>query len=123
MSVESSAIPRPRVARERPLRLRIHSWLRWLHIYISMFTLLVVLFFAVTGITLNHAAQIPAEPVTVGGPSRLDRDALRGLYARYGFKQALREGGHANTEAHFSRERARAALREFLRELPPRNAP
>jgi uncharacterized protein len=56
VSVKSSAVPgvkRP-VHRERPLRLRVHSWLRWLHIYISMFTLLVVLFFALTGITLNH---------------------------------------------------------------------
>lgn len=40
--------------RRRPLRLRIHSGLRWLHIYLSMFSLLVVLFFSVTGITLNH---------------------------------------------------------------------
>jgi uncharacterized protein len=56
VSVRDSAIPRERrvVHHERPLRLRVHSWLRWLHIYISMFTLLVVLFFAVTGITLNH---------------------------------------------------------------------
>jgi uncharacterized protein len=38
----------------RPLRLRIASWLRWLHIYLSMFSLLVVLFFSVTGLTLNH---------------------------------------------------------------------
>jgi len=28
---------------------------RWLHVYLSMFSFLVVLFFAVTGITLNHA--------------------------------------------------------------------
>jgi hypothetical protein len=28
--------------------------MRWLHIYLSMFSLLVVLFFAATGITLNH---------------------------------------------------------------------
>jgi hypothetical protein len=41
--------------RARPLKLRIHSVLRWLHIYISMFCLLVILFFALTGITLNHA--------------------------------------------------------------------
>ena len=56
MSVRSSTLPEPTrvVHRERPLRLRVHSWLRWLHIYISMFTLLVVLFFAITGITLNH---------------------------------------------------------------------
>lgn len=29
-------------------------WLRWLHIYISMFCLLAILFFSLTGITLNH---------------------------------------------------------------------
>jgi hypothetical protein len=43
-----------RVRRKRPLRLRVHSVLRWLHIYTSMVSLLVVLFFALTGITLNH---------------------------------------------------------------------
>lgn len=31
-----------------------HRWSRWLHVYSSMFALLVVLFFGVTGITLNH---------------------------------------------------------------------
>ncbi|OJU62887.1 MAG: peptidase [Armatimonadetes bacterium 55-13] len=41
-------------ARQRPFRLKVHSWLRWLHIYTSMLSLLVVLFFAITGITLNH---------------------------------------------------------------------
>ena len=40
--------------RRRPLRLRLHSWLRWLHIYLSLFSLVVVLFFSLTGITLNH---------------------------------------------------------------------
>lgn len=39
---------------KRPVRLRVHAWLRWLHVYISMFTMVVVLFFAITGITLNH---------------------------------------------------------------------
>jgi uncharacterized protein len=60
VSVRSSAVPvEGRVVhRERPLRLRVHAWLRWLHIYISMFTLLVVLFFAVTGITLNHPTWV-----------------------------------------------------------------
>jgi hypothetical protein len=43
---------RPR--RVRPLRLRIHSALRWLHIYTSMVSLVAVLFFALTGVTLNH---------------------------------------------------------------------
>ena len=33
---------------------KTHFWLRWAHVYISMFSLLVMLFFGVTGITLNH---------------------------------------------------------------------
>jgi hypothetical protein len=39
----------------RPLSLRIHSAIRWLHTYISLITLLIVLFFSITGFTLNHA--------------------------------------------------------------------
>ena len=31
-----------------------NRWMRWLHVYTSMISLLVVLFFAVTGLTLNH---------------------------------------------------------------------
>jgi hypothetical protein len=42
----------------RPLRRRLNirfaKLMRWLHIYLSMFSLAVVLFFSVTGITLNH---------------------------------------------------------------------
>jgi uncharacterized protein len=30
------------------------TWIRWLHIYLSMFSFAALLFFAVTGITLNH---------------------------------------------------------------------
>ncbi len=40
--------------RSRPLNVRINVWLRWLHVYTSMFSLMIVLFFAITGITLNH---------------------------------------------------------------------
>ncbi len=40
--------------RPRTLKARTFGWLRWLHIYTSMVSLLVVLFFALTGITLNH---------------------------------------------------------------------
>jgi hypothetical protein len=42
----------------RPFRrrfgIRFAKLVRWLHIYLSMFSLAVVLFFSVTGITLNH---------------------------------------------------------------------
>jgi hypothetical protein len=40
--------------RQRPLRLKIASWLRWLHTYLSMFSLMIILFFSATGVTLNH---------------------------------------------------------------------
>jgi len=36
-------------------RKRTASFSRWLHLYLSMLSFLVVLFFSVTGITLNHA--------------------------------------------------------------------
>ena len=51
----------PRVRRRRPLRLRVHTLLRWLHIYTSMVSLLVVLFFAATGVTLNHPDWLATE--------------------------------------------------------------
>lgn len=40
--------------RKSKLPPRLHLWLRWLHLYTSMICLMVVLFFSVTGITLNH---------------------------------------------------------------------
>ena len=59
--VEEPAVPRDAARRRRPLRLRVHSLLRWLHIYTSMVSLLVVLFFAATGVTLNHPAWLAGE--------------------------------------------------------------
>ena len=53
--------PARRARRRRPLRLRVHSVLRWLHIYTSMVSLLVVLFFAATGVTLNHPDWLAGE--------------------------------------------------------------
>lgn len=38
----------------RPLHLKLNSLFRWLHTYLSMVGLMAVLFFSVTGITLNH---------------------------------------------------------------------
>jgi uncharacterized protein len=36
------------------LVIRLAAWMRWLHIYASMLGLATVLFFSVTGVTLNH---------------------------------------------------------------------
>src|SRR5437763_15611769 len=38
----------------RKLNLRLAALMRWAHIYLSMFGLATILFFGVTGITLNH---------------------------------------------------------------------
>jgi hypothetical protein len=48
----------------RPLKRRIGikfaKLVRWIHIYLSMFGLAAVLFFSVTGLTLNHPDWLPA---------------------------------------------------------------
>lgn len=38
----------------RKFRIKLAAFMRWVHIYLSLFGLAVVLFFSVTGITLNH---------------------------------------------------------------------
>jgi len=45
------------------LKRRVAKYSRWLHIYVSMTSFVIVLFFAVTGWTLNH-------PDKFGGPER-----------------------------------------------------
>jgi uncharacterized protein len=45
----------------RKLAIRTAALIRWLHIYLSMFGLAAVLFFSVTGITLNHPAWFYGE--------------------------------------------------------------
>ncbi len=45
---------RPGTSRLRTLKIRTVKLTLWLHIYVSMFGLAAVLFFSVTGITLNH---------------------------------------------------------------------
>ena len=57
----SNVLPSPlaskRINTESPFRrLSLAFLLRWLHIYVSMLGFAVILFFSVTGITLNHPA-------------------------------------------------------------------
>src|SRR4051812_10525963 len=52
---ESSAVPpHPSHGLKRRLAIRVAALARWLHIYLSLFGLASVLFFSVTGVTLNH---------------------------------------------------------------------
>ena len=55
-----AAPPRPNPMWKR----RLASISRWLHIYLSMFSFAVLLFFAVTGLTLNHATWFDGQERT-----------------------------------------------------------
>ncbi len=73
---------------------------RWLHVYLSMFSFLVVLFFAVTGITLNHAdwfdgkqvekkfkGSVPAEWVSAADTAQIRKlEIVEALRKNYGIK-------------------------------------
>lgn len=43
------------------LKSDVASWTRWVHIYLSLFSFATLLFFAVTGITLNHTSWIEGQ--------------------------------------------------------------
>lgn len=45
------------------LKTKIASWSRWLHIYVSMVSFVIVLFFSVTGLTLNHLDWFPEKNI------------------------------------------------------------
>jgi hypothetical protein len=47
----------------KPLKKDIARWSRWLHIYLSMFSFAALLFFAFTGITLNHTEWIEGRQI------------------------------------------------------------
>ena len=56
---------------------QLHQW-HWISAAVSLIGLLL---FAITGITLNHAASIPAEPVTVATSATLPAPLLERLSA------------------------------------------
>lgn len=78
--------------RPRPWAIRFASVVRWLHIYVSLIGFTALMFFAVTGITLNHPtwfggtvqtvselkSQLQAEWVAVPAPGSGSDDAGKG---------------------------------------------
>lgn len=58
-----SSVPKESNKQKFFWRKRTAAFSRWLHVYLSMFSFLVVLFFAVTGITLNHAEWFDGKQV------------------------------------------------------------
>lgn len=59
------------------LRQKTAKTARWLHIYLSMVSFAIVLFFAVTGLTLNHPDWFQGAVKTRQSQGTVDRAALR----------------------------------------------
>lgn len=87
------------------LKRNTSNWSRWLHIYLSMFSFIILLFFAITGITLNHTewftdqqkttnlkGQLNVQWVAVDDTAKIDKlsivEHLRNLH---GIKGAVGE--------------------------------
>lgn len=61
-----------RKAGERPGSVRWAGLARWLHLYLSVVSFVLVLFFAVTGLTLNHAEWFDGDAVTTDTKGKLN---------------------------------------------------
>ncbi|MBW3163511.1 PepSY-associated TM helix domain-containing protein [Ferrimonas balearica] len=76
----------------------VQQWSRTLHIYVSMSLLLVVLFFAITGVTLNRPEWFVGEPQRIESelplsPALLAPDALRNPAGEQALLDVLRQQG------------------------------
>jgi uncharacterized protein len=93
----------------RRLAIRFAKLFRWLHIYLSMFGLAVVLFFSATGITLNHPDWFFGETHrSVRSEGKIDRRWLR---------QESSEAGVSHEDpADSSRQVNQLDVIEFLRQ-------
>lgn len=60
----------------RRLAIRLAAVMLWLHIYMSMFGLAAVLFFSLTGLTLNHPDWFAGAASTVEAEGQIDRSWL-----------------------------------------------
>lgn len=82
----------------------VHRWTRWIHVYTSMIAFLVVLFFGVTGITLNHPTwtfgdEVDASQVTGTLPvdTTLDDGSVNFLAVSEYVRQTYDVGGHIDS--------------------------
>jgi hypothetical protein len=118
---QSSTPARRPGADRRPLRrrlaIRFAALVRWLHIYLSMFGLAAVLFFGVTGLTLNHPDWFFAgSERRVQAEGRVDPKWLR-LDAPGGESDPSRQVAKLEVVEHLRKAHGvRGALAEFRAE-------
>ncbi len=101
-SVPSTPRPRPKPG----LKQRLANPLRWLHIYSSMFGLVAILFFSVTGLTLNHPSW------TFGSVEK--EETNKGTIRKEWLGDAEKEPHKLEIVEHFRKEhRVRGFVDEF----------
>ncbi len=77
--------------KRRSLYARSASTMRWLHIYLSMVSFTALMFFAITGITLNHPTWLGADQQTLReARGELDPNWLQGEPDKLAIAEALR---------------------------------
>jgi hypothetical protein len=92
--------PKPHTPHSPVWKRKTAHWSRWLHTYLSMVSFTILLFFAVTGITLNHQAALTPEAKPKRYTGVLDtawmktpdekKDAIVSVFRqRHGIKAAL----------------------------------
>lgn len=79
-----------------PVKRRLAIISRWIHIYLSMASFGILLFFAVTGLTLNHAEWFDGKPQLAKHTGTLNPKWLQGEVAKLEIVEALRrvDGAH-----------------------------
>ncbi|MEM6472511.1 MAG: PepSY-associated TM helix domain-containing protein, partial [Planctomycetota bacterium] len=88
---QSSKPPKPKSFR-RALYRKSAAAFRWLHIYLSMVGFAAMMFFALTGITLNHPTWLGGSEQTVEDfAGELEIDVLEGEVDRLEIAETLRE--------------------------------
>jgi len=95
--VTADVAPRERTRRQRNLT---GKWMRSVHMWISMTSLLIVLFFSITGITLNHPTwTFGQDPVSATVSGTLPPDVVRGGTIDFlAVSEFLRSGQHVTGE-------------------------
>lgn len=84
---------RPPAQRSAKLRRRTAIVSRWLHTYLSMVSFAVVLFFAITGLTLNHADWFASQQKTTERAGTLPVDWLKDESHKLEVVEKLRTAG------------------------------
>lgn len=114
MIVPDEATIAPSAKRGRTSRLFARS-MRWLHIYLSMISFAVVLFFSATGLTLNHPSWLGGDKESIReAQGKLNPDWLKSTDTSLRTDSSQSVSRLEIIEHLRSHEKIRGAVKEFL---------